>query len=322
MGTEPIIALLDAGCKTIVLQDRVAEEQKLEKRPLNKLYDIDTAGASQTIRITSLTTQLIRIFNDASQNYDHVASFHFEIAPIGIPLILGLPFFEAIEDCEKTAIRTRFRLFEYVVMLFGLCNAPGTFQRLMNQVLGNLYDICSISYLDDILIVLPNPDKHHQDVAEVLQRLQDHSLYVNAAKCHWGQCEIEFCGLFNINGMRIADNKIAAIRDWPTPWTTQHIWQFLELTNYFLDYIERYAEIAAPSSALQGINSACEWTVKEQKAFNSLKAAVTSTPVLATFNPNHPIYVHTDSSSYAILGWLGQTANGESFPIPLPIHRV
>ncbi|TPX53380.1 hypothetical protein PhCBS80983_g06305 [Powellomyces hirtus] len=96
MGTEPIIALLDTGCNTMVIQDRVADERKLEKRPLDNPYDIDTAGAGQTIRITSLTTQSIQIFNNTSQNYDSIASFHFEIAPIGIPLILGLPFFEAI----------------------------------------------------------------------------------------------------------------------------------------------------------------------------------------------------------------------------------
>ncbi|TPX52843.1 hypothetical protein PhCBS80983_g06444, partial [Powellomyces hirtus] len=545
MGTKPIIALLDTGCNTMVVQDRVADERKLEKRPLDKPYDIDTAGAGQTIRISSLTTQAIQIFNNTTKNYDPVASFHFKIAPIGIPLILGLPFFEAIgtftcitverphrilfsldgkpfdcsslpskrhtnnsdsyirkaqtytirgaakdvkreqqkpfqtiaavstkrfnkqlrhkqyreafavhirstteadktgtnsswpkfldsvlqqfkdtlcretdelppdrgdnnfhidiipgskpvfqalrpisqdqlnelrkqldhllskgwiqhskspwgasvvfavkktggicvcwdyrslnavtikdrtplpnlremrnqllgarfytlidlkdayhrlliapEDREKTAIRTRFGLFEYVVMPFGLCNAPGAFQRLMNQVLGDLYDICVICYLDDILIFSPNPKKHRQDVGKVLQRLQDHSLYVNVAKCHWGKREIEFCGhLFSVNGMRIADDKIAA----------------------------RYAEIAAPLSALQGIKSAFEWTAKEQKAFDSLKAAVTSAPVLATFNPDHPIYVHTDSSGYAISGWLGQTTNGEPLPMPLPIHRV
>ncbi|TPX52853.1 hypothetical protein PhCBS80983_g06438 [Powellomyces hirtus] len=90
----------------------------------------------------------------------------------------------APEDREKTAICTRFGLFEYVVMPFGLCNAPGAFHRLMNQVLGDLYDICIICYLDNIRIFSPNPNKHRQDVAEVLQRLQNHSLYVNAAKCH------------------------------------------------------------------------------------------------------------------------------------------
>ncbi|TPX52214.1 hypothetical protein PhCBS80983_g06500, partial [Powellomyces hirtus] len=80
----------------MVVQGRVANKRKLEKRPLDKPYDIDTAGAGQTIRITSPTTQSIQIFNNTSQNYDPVASFHFEIAPIGIPLILGLPFFKAI----------------------------------------------------------------------------------------------------------------------------------------------------------------------------------------------------------------------------------
>ncbi|TPX52912.1 hypothetical protein PhCBS80983_g06414 [Powellomyces hirtus] len=112
-------------------------------------------------------------------------------------------------------------------------------------------------------------------------------------------------------------DKIAAVQDWPTPRTTRHIRQFLGLTNYFLGYIERYAEIAAPLSALQGIKSALEWTVKQQKAFDSLKAAITSAPVLATFNPDHPIYIHTDSSGYTILGWLGQTDNGKPLPMPL-----
>ncbi|TPX56548.1 hypothetical protein PhCBS80983_g04470 [Powellomyces hirtus] len=122
--------------------------------------------------------------------------------------------------------------------------------------------------------------------------------------------------------MRMASDKIASVQDWPTPRTIRHIRQFLGLTNYFLDYIEQYAEIAAPLSALQSVKSAFEWTVTKQKAFDSLKAAITNASVLATFKPNHPIYVHTDSSGYAISGWLGQTDNGEPLPMPLPIHRV
>ncbi|TPX52905.1 hypothetical protein PhCBS80983_g06420 [Powellomyces hirtus] len=96
IGNAPIIALLDTGCNTIVIQDQVAEERQLQRKPLEHPYSIDTAGAGQTIRITSLTTQPIAIFNNISQGYTPIASFNFEIAPIRIPVILGLPFFEAI----------------------------------------------------------------------------------------------------------------------------------------------------------------------------------------------------------------------------------
>ncbi|KAI8904899.1 hypothetical protein DFJ77DRAFT_515114 [Powellomyces hirtus] len=107
MGTKPIIALLNTGCNTMVVQDRVADEQRLEKRPLDNPYDIDTAGAGQRIRITSFTTQSIQIFNNVLQDYDSVASFHFEIAPIGIPLILGLPFPTNILNSLLVSCHTR-----------------------------------------------------------------------------------------------------------------------------------------------------------------------------------------------------------------------
>ena len=88
--------------------------------------------------------------------------------------------------------------------------------------------------------------------------------------------------------MRIADDKIESVRSWPTPTSTRHIRQFLGLTNYFLDYMERYAELAAPLSALQGVKANFVWTDKEQAAFDRLKSAVITAPALATFDPEFP----------------------------------
>ncbi|TPX52112.1 hypothetical protein PhCBS80983_g06523, partial [Powellomyces hirtus] len=225
----------------------------------------------------------------------------------------------APEDPEKMAIQTRFGLFKYVVMPFGFCNAPGAFQQLMNRVLGDLYDITVICYLDDILVFSDTPEQHVEHLWKVFTRLREYDLYVNINKCHWAQPEVEFCGhMFSAKGMRISPDKTEIVRNWPLPATTRHIRQFLGLCNYFIDYIEHYAEIAAPLSALQSVKATFIWTLEHHVAFEALKRAIISAPVLATFDPDNHIYVYTDASGYATSGWLGQPHNQQPLPSPLP----
>ncbi|TPX52014.1 hypothetical protein PhCBS80983_g06534 [Powellomyces hirtus] len=124
--------------------------------------------------------------------------------------------------------------------------------------------------------------------------------------------------MFSAEGMQISPDKTNVVRDWPLPTTTQHIRQVLGLCNYFIDYSEHYAEIAAPLSALQSVKVNFMWTLEHQTAFEALKKAIISAPVLATFDPDNYIYVYTDASGYAMSGWLGQPPNRQPLPLPLP----
>lgn len=224
------------------------------------------------------------------------------------------------EDREKTAVRTRLGHFEFVVMPFGLTNAPATFQRLMNKILGPYYDQFVISYLDDILIYSKTIEEHRVHVDTVLGELEKHRLYVKPSKCEWALPEVEFCGhVIGKEGIRISPKKMETIKSWSRPRNTTEIRSFLGLANYFLEFVDGYADIALPLSELQSDKKPFEWTEAQEQAFIKLKKALVSAPVLMTFDPNKPVYVYTDSSAYAIGGWIGQPAkDGEEIPSPLP----
>ena len=131
-------------------------------------------------------------------------------------------------DIAKTAFRTRWGLCEYLVMPFGLTNAPAAFQRLMNKLLGALYDISVVSYLDDILIFSETLEDHKRHVDEVLSILEKHELFVKPSKCSWAVEEVEFCGhVVGRDGLRIAPSKIQAVNDWQPPKDWREVASFL-----------------------------------------------------------------------------------------------
>ena len=125
-----------------------------------------------------------------------------------------------IADSEewKTTFRTRYGSFEWLVMPFGLTNAPMAFQCFMNDILSDLLDVCVIIYLDDILIYSEDMMQHKKHVKEVLRRLHKNGLYVAAPKCEFHKESIEYLGfIISINGLRMAQDKVQIILDWPEP---------------------------------------------------------------------------------------------------------
>jgi len=224
------------------------------------------------------------------------------------------------EDREKTAFRTRFGHFEYVVMPFGLTNAPATFQRLTNKILGKYFDEFLISYLDDLLIFSDTLEEHLRHIDIVLSILDKHKLYIKPSKCTWIADEVEFCGhIIGRSGMKLAPSKVQAVVDWPTPRNTKDIQSFLGLTNYLCGFIDEYAQTALPLSNLQSEKTKFQWGETEEQAFQALKTKITTAPVLAIFDENKPVYQFTNSSGFAISGWIGQPANDDDeMPSPLP----
>jgi Reverse transcriptase (RNA-dependent DNA polymerase) len=97
-------------------------------------------------------------------------------------------------DEWKTAFRTRYGSFEWQVMPFGLTNGPAVFRRFMNDVFGDLLDVCVVVYLDDILIYSDNPVKHREHICEVLRHLRKPGLFAKADKCEWHRDSVEFLG--------------------------------------------------------------------------------------------------------------------------------
>lgn len=221
-------------------------------------------------------------------------------------------------DEHKTAFRTRFGTFEYLVMPFGLANAPAVFQRFMNHLFHDLLDRGVLVYLDDILIYADSKEEHDRLVRVVLERLRENELYCKLAKCVFGARKMAWLGhCVSSRGISMDPNKTAAVRDWPVPKTLNELQQFLGFCNYYRGFIARFGEIARPLHDLTkpppGISKMAKstplaWGPKQQRAFDTLKAAfaVGEGKVLAHADPTRQFMLETDASGAALGAVLGQ----------------
>ena len=208
-------------------------------------------------------------------------------------------------DIPKTAFRTRYGHYEFTVVPFGLTNAPATFQRLMHEIFRQHLDSSIIIYLDDLLIYSKTVEEHEQHLAAVLAILRTHQLYANVGKCHFAVPQVDFCGhIISSSGIATDPSKIEAIRSWNIPTNLHDLRSFLGLANYYRRYVRGYSTIAAP--LYQRLKSRTNWKIPwpddAHTAFQALKTALTSAPILAApdFSPTAPPFnLHTDASSTA-----------------------
>ena len=151
-------------------------------------------------------------------------------------------------DEWKTAFRTWYNHFEYQVILFGLSNAPVTFQRYVNKILAEKLDIFVIVYLNDILIYIKDPGQPHvKAVRWVLDQLRKYSLFTNLKKCCFHQDEICFLGyVVSSKGISIEAEQIEVVKKWPEPKSVQDIQVFLGFANFYCRFIKGFSKIAAP----------------------------------------------------------------------------
>ncbi|SNX82233.1 uncharacterized protein MEPE_00939 [Melanopsichium pennsylvanicum] len=209
----------------------------------------------------------------------------------------------------KTAFRTRYGSYEYLVMPFGLCNAPATFQRLMNHVLSDLLDVSVIVYLDDILVFSDNEADHHHHVCQVLDRLRKHQLYCAPDKCEFHTDSVEFLGyLVSPDGLSMDPTKVSTVLEWPPPQSIRQIQVFLGFANFYRRFIRHYSRVAAPLTDLLkgGASGKVDLPPEATAAFNRLKEAFTSAPILRHFSPTLYTVVETDASDAVVAAVLSQ----------------
>ncbi|XP_053574735.1 sodium- and chloride-dependent neutral and basic amino acid transporter B(0+)-like [Bombina bombina] len=217
-----------------------------------------------------------------------------------------------------TAFRTRYGLFEYTVMPFGLCNAPATFQRFINDVFRNLLDTFLVIYLDDILIFSSNITDHIKHFKTVLSRLQAHQLYVKPEKCTFHSSDITFLGYhISSRGIYMEQSKIQTILDWPLLKTRKQVQKCLGFSNFYRKFINNFSAIAKPLTNLTKTDSPLKWNSAAEKAFTYLKKAFTTAPILSYPNPQLQFTLEVDASFYAIGAILSQKD-----PSPNILHPV
>ena len=220
-------------------------------------------------------------------------------------------------DEWKTAFRTRYGSYEFMVMHYGLTNAPASFQRFMNDIFKDLLDVCVVVYLDDILIFSKDAALHTEHVQEVLRRLRKHDLYAKIDKCEFSVDTTEFLGfVVSPDGLRMDESKIQVIQDWPKPRKVKEVQSFLGFANFYRRFIANYSDITVPLNRLTRKNVQWYWSPACQDAFRLLKEAFGSAPVLHHFDPTLPPIVETDASDYAIAGILSvRTNDGDVHPV-------
>ena len=204
-------------------------------------------------------------------------------------------------DVEKTAFRTRYGSFEYLVLPMGLCNAPGTFMQLMNDTFRDMLDKSVLVFLDDILVFSRSKEEHIQHVREVLTRLRSQKLYAKRSKCEFFRKEVEFLGhRLGSTGLSVSQDKISAVRDWPMPRSVQEVRSFLGLAGFYRRFVQDFSKIAHPITELTKHEKRFEWADVEQKAFEELKSALCNAPVLLIPDPSKPYTLNCDACDYAV----------------------
>ncbi|UYV79991.1 hypothetical protein LAZ67_18001340 [Cordylochernes scorpioides] len=205
------------------------------------------------------------------------------------------------KDKEKTAFTTAHGLYEFNVMPFGLCNAPATFERNMENMLGNLrWQIC-LCYLDGVIIYSSDFSTHLKRIEAVLRCFREANLKLNNKKCQFAFEELEILGhITNQHSIKPAEHRIKAIRDFPRPKKIKEVQSFLGMCSYYRKFIKGFSKIADPLTSLIKKNVPFTWTENQEKAFQTLKVALINPPILGHFDPNAINYIHTDASNIGL----------------------
>jgi hypothetical protein len=204
-------------------------------------------------------------------------------------------------DIPKTAFSSRYGLYEYLVMSFGLTNAPAYFMYLMNSVLMQELDKFVVVFIDDILIYSKNPEDHRNHLRIVLQRLRDHHLYAKFSKCEFWLDTVKFLGhTISSNGISVDPSKVQEVMDWKPPTSVHHIHCFLGLAGYYRRFIPDFSKIAKPMTERLKKGVKFSWDQKCEDAFHTLRAHLTTAPVLAQADVSKPFDIYCDASGIGL----------------------
>src|SRR6202000_7138 len=225
-------------------------------------------------------------------------------------------------DEWKTAFRTRYGSYEFLVMHFGLTNAPATFQNFMNDTFYDLLDRFLAAYLDDLIIYTESLklEDHIIQVHEVLLRCRKNGLFANAKKCEFHVTTIEYVGyVVSPLGLSMDTAKVSTITAWPVPSTVRDVQSFLGFANFYRRFICNFAAISKPLTSLTAKDTPFIWSAECSKAFDYLKSRFTSAPILAHYHPDRTTIVETDASDYSIAAVLSQIDPADSLLHPVSL---
>ncbi|GBG66655.1 hypothetical protein CBR_g66791 [Chara braunii] len=229
----------------------------------------------------------------------------------------------AEEDVYKTAFKTRYGTYEFLVMPFGFCNAPGTFQTEMHRILRPYLDKFMVVYLDNILVFNRTAREHAEHLALILQSLRDTQYKINREKSSFGVPSVIYLGhVISGDGLAPEAAKIAAIQEWPQPQTVRDVRSFMGLASYYRKFVRNFSAVGALLTNLTKKDTPFLWSLPYQLAFTRLKKALTRAPVLKLPDPTLLFILTTDASQYGIGAVLQQNDGNGLRPVEFMSKKI
>ena len=226
-------------------------------------------------------------------------------------------------DADKTAFICHKGMFRFKKMPFGLCNAGATFQRLMDVVMSGLQFHTLLIYFDDIVLFSETPEQHLERLVVLLDRLRSAGLKLKPEKCSVFQKSLSFLGhVISEDGISADPQKTKAVADWPVPRTVKEVRGFLGLASYYRKFVPNFSRIAGPLHALTAKGKKFHWNEECQKAFQELKEALISPPILAMPTDEGEMILDTDASQDSIGAVLSERQQGQERVIAYASRRL
>jgi len=227
------------------------------------------------------------------------------------------------KDREKTAFCANNKLFQFKVMPFGLCNAPSTFQRLMDTILRNLTWKYCLVYLDDIIVFSSNFDAHIERLELIFKELEIANLKLKPSKCNFIKENVNYLG-FNISekGLKPDSSKVRAVAEMNAPTNKDEIKRFLGAISYYRRFIKNFGDIASCLWTLTKKDTTFIWTDETEKAFRKLKQELVQSPILVFPDFKNNFEIFTDASKLAIGAALCQRVNNVVHPVSFASRQL
>lgn len=209
-------------------------------------------------------------------------------------------------DDWKTAFKTPNGLYEWLVMPFGLSNAPSTFMRFMTEVLKSFLGSFVVVYFDDILIYSKSEMEHLVHLRHVMGALRKEKLFINLKKCSFLCKKVVFLGfVISAEGLQADPEKVQAVKEWPIPQSMGEVRSFHGLASFYRRFIRNFSSIMSPITECLKC-TAFEWPNSAQKAFEDIKKLMTEAPVLTLPDFEKLFTVECDASHVGIGAVLSQ----------------
>ena len=202
-----------------------------------------------------------------------------------------------LEDVQKTALRSKYGHDEYVVMPFGVTNAPTVFMDYMNRIFRPYLDIFVVVFIDDILIYSRTKEEHAGHLRIVLEVLREHQFYGKLSKCEFWLDEVQFLGhVISSHGIAVDPSKIETVLKWKRPQKVTEVRSFLGLAGYYRRFVEGFSKMVSPLNQITRNDQPFSWTDKCEECFEEMKRRLTTTLILIIPDTSKKFEVYCDAS--------------------------